>query len=82
MVGSNGNFRVVGFADMLKHEKITDNNCNSILLLRVVSSAWADVYMTNGVKVNLETLRGDLAKEHNAITGSGIYATPNAYIND
>ena len=38
--------------------------------------------MTKGVKVDMETLRGDFAKKHNAPPGSGVYATPNAYLND
>ena len=85
MVASNGNIRVVGSADTLNNEKITDDNCDSILQLRAGSSAGADgprIYMTKRVKVDLETLRGDFSKKHNAPPGSGVYATPNAYLND
>ena len=81
MVASNGNLCVVGSADTLKHEKITDDNCDSILLLRSGSSAREDgprIYMTKGVKVDLETLWGDFAKNHNAPPGSVAYATPHA----
>ena len=41
MVASNGDVRVVGSADTLEHEKITDNNRNSILSLRAGSSSGA-----------------------------------------
>ena len=30
MVANNGNLRVVGSAEPLKYEKVTDNNCDSI----------------------------------------------------
>ena len=69
MVASNGNLRVVGSTDMLKHEKITDNNHDSILSLLAGSSAGADrprIYMTKEVKVDMDTLRGDFAKKQNA----------------
>ena len=55
------------------------------MLLCAGSSAETDgprIYMTKGVKVDMETLRGDFAKKHNAPPGSGVYATPNAYLND
>ena len=38
--------------------------------------------MTKGMKVDLETLRGDFAEKHNASPGLGVYATPNTYLND
>ena len=72
MVASNGNIHVVGSADTLKHKKITDNNRGSISSLRARSSDGADgprIYMTKGVKVDLETLRVDFAKKHNAPHG-------------
>ena len=32
--------------------------------------------------MDLDTLRGDFEKKHNAPPGSGVYSTPNAYLND
>ena len=83
MVVSNGNIRVVGSADTLKHEKVIDEN-RDISSLRVGSYAGVNgprIYMTKGVKMDMETLRGDFVKKHNALPGSGVYATPNAYLN-
>ena len=71
--------------DTLKHEKIIDDNRDSISLLRSGSSDGANrprIYMTKGVKMDLDTLRGDFEKKHNAPPGSGVYANPNAYLND
>ena len=85
MVASNGNLRVVGSTDMLKHKKIIDENRDSISSLRAGSSAGEDglrIYMTKGEKMDLETLRGDFAKKHNVPPGLGVYSTPNAYLND
>ena len=85
MVAINGNLCVVGSADTLKHEKITDNNCGIISSFRAGSSTGADgprIYMKKGVKVDMENLRGYFANKHNAPHGSVFYATPNAYIND
>ena len=69
MVANNGNLRVVGSAEPLKYEKVTDNNCDSIQSFRAESSAGADrprIYMTKEVKVDMDTLRGDFAKKQNA----------------
>ena len=85
MVVSNGNLHVVGSTDTLKHEKIIDDNRDSISLLRAGSSDGANrprIYMKKGVKMYLETLRGDFEKKRNAPPGSGVYANPNAYLND
>ena len=85
MVASNGNIYVVGSVDTLNNEKITDDNCDSILQLRAGSSAGADgprIYMIKRVKVDLETLRGDFLKKHNGPPGSGVFATPNGYLID
>ena len=53
MVASNGVLRVVGSAEKRKHEKITDDNRDSISTIRVGSSAGADgprIYLTQGKK--------------------------------
>ena len=85
MVASNGNICVVGSTDTLKHEEITDDNRSSIQLLLAGISAGAYmpcIYMTKGVKVDIKTLRRDFAKKHNVPPGLGVYATPNAYLNE
>ena len=85
MVARYSSLRVVGSADTLKHEKITDNNRDSISSFRAGSLPGADgphIYMTKGVKVDMENLRVDFAKKHNAPLRLGVYATPNAYLND
>ena len=85
MVAINGVLRVVGSAEKRKYEQITDENRDIISTIRVRSSAGSDgprIYLTQGKKVDMETLRGDFAQKHKDPPGSGVYATPSAYLND
>ncbi len=87
VLGCNGNLRIVGSAEVKKHEKTMQDNRDSVTIIRIGSASgetgpW--IFLLKGKK-ELERTHPLINLERNfpgVPTGSKVIMTPNAYMTD
>jgi hypothetical protein len=87
VLGCNGNLRIVGSAEGKKHKKTTQDNCDSVTIVRIGSASgetgpW--IFLLKGKK-KLEPTHPLRKLERNfpgVLAGSKVIMTPNAYMTD